>query len=322
MPADFSKSIARLCLGLFLLGAVVVSALGYTEKWVDYAGMNRLTRLNSRYLDASFKRSLGTFGVLSTLKAGLAVIEGSEVGVGFGLQVGDVVQAAYDYVHIAWMTVLAGGVILLGTRYVLQAAALADQWLLVMVFLSTFLMLVSRWLLPERLKTQRTLRDITLFLTVLTISFYVMLPLAVTGGAFLSKRITAPSIAAAETGLAELKQDLFPDDNAAETGLRAKLSHLKEQLDKVASYLSEKTGQMIIWVITLITGYLFDCVLFPLALLFFLLWFTKLAAQYLFGVRQNQSFKEDIQGILDLYFSKHHPVEENKAPHPHRLEQS
>ena len=50
------------------------------------------------------------------------------MGVGFGVQLGDVVQAAYDYVNIAWQTVLAGGVFLLGTLFLLQAVDIVDGW--------------------------------------------------------------------------------------------------------------------------------------------------------------------------------------------------
>ena len=95
-------------------------------------------RTNHRYLDESYDRALEGFLVLSAVKSGLAVIEGSEVGIGFSLEVGDLVQSVYDYVNIAWKTVLAGGTILLITRLALDGVTLVDHWVLALVFFLFF----------------------------------------------------------------------------------------------------------------------------------------------------------------------------------------
>jgi len=134
----------RLLIVILLIGGIVLTAFGFTERLLGTCGLDRLTSKNDAYLEASFERSLRTFAVLSTIKVGLAIVEGTEIGVGFGLEVGDVVQAAYDSVDIAWRTVLAGGVILLGTRTLLEAASLANHWLLAATLAAVTLMVITQ----------------------------------------------------------------------------------------------------------------------------------------------------------------------------------
>ncbi|MCH7549547.1 MAG: hypothetical protein IH969_08455, partial [Candidatus Krumholzibacteriota bacterium] len=57
-------------------------------------------------LDDTLERDMVTFLLITAVKASLAMIEGSNVGVGFELQVGDIVQPAYDYVDFFWRAFL------------------------------------------------------------------------------------------------------------------------------------------------------------------------------------------------------------------------
>lgn len=66
-----------------------------------------LCRAADARLDASLARNATSFAALSGLKGMLAVIEGSSVGVGFQLELGDLVQPAYDYLDLVWRAFLA-----------------------------------------------------------------------------------------------------------------------------------------------------------------------------------------------------------------------
>jgi hypothetical protein len=273
----------RLLIVILLIGGIVLTAFGLTDRLLGACGLDRLSAKNQEYLESSFERSLRIFAVLSTIKVGLAVVEGTEIGVGFGLQVGDVVQAAYDYVDIAWRTVLAAGVILLATRTLLEAASLVDHWLLPVTLAAVALMLVTQGAPPRLPRAHRMLRETALFMTVLTAACYLILPLSITGGAYLSSRITAPSIKEAESGLSALGEDLFAEDQGADGGLGSKWTQIKERLNHMASYLKEKASELTVWILKLIAGYLFDCLVFPLALFVLLVWFTRVTARSLFG---------------------------------------
>lgn len=276
----------RLLIVILLVGGGVLTAFGFTDRVLGVCGLGRLSSENEAYLENAQARALRTFAVLSTVKVGLAVVEGTEIGVGFGLEVGDVVQAAYDYVDIAWRTVLAGGVILLSTRILLETASLVDHWLLVIALVTVALTVLSQGSPPRLPRTHGTLREIALFLSVLTAVCYLVLPLSVSGAAWLSSRITAPSIEEATSGISALQEDLFPEDRTDDQGFLSKWSHLKEELDGIVAHLREKASELVVWVLKLIAGYLFDCLVFPLALFVVLFWLTRATGRALFAPRR------------------------------------
>jgi hypothetical protein len=272
----------RILIVTLLIAGILLTAFGVTERLLGTCGLDRLTSKNDAYLKSSFERSLRTFAVLSTIKVGLAVVEGTEVGVGFGLEIGDVVQAAYDYVDIAWRTVLAGGVILLGTRTLLEAASLLNHWLLAITLAAVALMLITQGAPPRFPRTHGALRQVGLFMTVLTTACYLILPLSIAGGAYLSSKITAPAIEEAESGLAALTEELFSEDQTADGGLGSRWSQIKDRLNHTASYLKEKASELTVWILKLIAGYIFDCLVFPLVVFILLVWFTRVTARGLF----------------------------------------
>ncbi len=65
-----------------------------------------VVRMAEARVDGSLERNTVTFLSLSGIKALLATIEGSTVGVGFELQLGDLIQPAYDYVDFVWRAFL------------------------------------------------------------------------------------------------------------------------------------------------------------------------------------------------------------------------
>lgn len=283
MPKTAGIPPRRLLVVILLIVGLLLTALGFADKLLGVCGLDRLSSRNEAYLESSLERSLRTFAVLSTIKVGLAVVEGTEIGVGFGLEIGDVVQAAYDYVDIAWKTVLAGCVILLGTQVLVETASVLDYWLLALALLAVVLMVATQGAPPKLPRTHRTLREIALFMTVLAAACYVILPLSIAGGAYLSNRITAPSIEEAEAGLSTLREELFSDDEAADEGLRARWAQTKDKLNDMTVYLKDKASELVVWILKIIAGYLFDCLLFPLALFLLLFWFTRVLAKSLFG---------------------------------------
>jgi len=121
-----------------------VGMVVFPEPIAGYTGYNALNTHAMELVDESLERDQATFLVITAIKATLAVIEGSEVGVGFELEIGDVVQPAYDYVDFFWEmflyaflilgsykllmeTGLLGlGIVLIGIGFVLLAASLVS----------------------------------------------------------------------------------------------------------------------------------------------------------------------------------------------------
>jgi hypothetical protein len=305
MRRPITRAAALALLGLALLLAVS----GSLERAINACGLEAVAHRNAHYLEEALAQSLKTFAVLSSLKVGLAVVEGTEVGVGFGLEIGDIVQAAYDFVDIAWRTVMGAGIILVGTRFLLEAARLVDGWLLTLALAGLLLTLPVRWWLPRCAGLHQTLRDASLLLAILTAAFYVVLPLSVSGGAIFSARITAPVLTEAESGLEALRSELFPEEAAGEKGLWDRWGDARKQVDRLAATIREKTTALMVLGLKLIAGYLFDCIVFPLSLFIFLLWATRLIARHLFGLQKRRELQDDLEAVL-------HKVGLTKIPPP------
>jgi len=283
------------CLALFAFS-------GHIDRKIERVGTVMLNSQNDSYLTASFNKALVGFGTMSSLKAGLDIIEGSEVGASWGLmanlQVGDIVQPAYDYVDIAWRTLLTGCITLLSIRYLLQAVAIIDSYVLGTTFILLALFLSVHWWKSGWAQLKSLLRDALSVAVVATLALYYILPLSVWGASKLSQVITQPGIEEAQQGFERAKQALFPEEQQNLDGMVAKLHHIQERFEQISIFLKEKTKDMVIWSIKLITGYIFDCVVFPLALFTFLLWMTRSTMGYLLQKSAQSTLRDDIARLL------------------------
>ncbi|MFP6583169.1 MAG: hypothetical protein VCD00_11535 [Candidatus Hydrogenedentota bacterium] len=87
-------------------------------------GFDALTESSLALIDESMLDNQKTFLVFSAIKASLALIEGSTVGVGIEVQVGDLIQPAYDYVDFFWKVFLYAFVILGSYKILLETGLL------------------------------------------------------------------------------------------------------------------------------------------------------------------------------------------------------
>ena len=296
------KTALRITVGTALLTLSILAFTGKSDRVTDLLGPGRMSEANEAYLSASFNKAIAGFGVMSLLKAGLDIIEGSEVGASFGvtaqLQVGDLAQPAYDYVDIAWRTLLTGSVTLLGPRYFLQSAKFIDSIILGLALLTGTMLYFTVWLAPRWHKLRWILRDILSVSIVLVLAIYYLLPLSVWGASHLSKTITAPAIAEAEEGFRQTQEELFPVEDEAVNGWTAKLRNLQARIDKTAAVLKEKATDFVVWTVKLIAGYVFDCIVFPVTLFILLLWLTRSIMRYIFHRNFQRSFTEELQRLL------------------------
>lgn len=283
---------------IVLVLLVLITLRGWTYKGIEYIGIRPLSEANETYLENAFDRSMQTFGVLSALKIGLAIIEGTEVGVGASVQVGDAVQAVYDYVDIAWRVVLASGAILLGTQYLLKSANLIGQGFIVLMFFLFILHEIYFLFFKKQVLFRKIIKDITVFIFLLSFALLFLLPLSVTGGRWLSRQITAPSIEKAESGFAQMQMSLFPENPTEQKGILKTITHVKDKLYQVTRFLTNKSEEIREWMLKMMAGYIFDCLIFPVGLFLFFFWLIRFGARYILNVRREHSFQKDIAVLL------------------------
>lgn len=287
-----------------LVFTMISTALGWVDRGLYTCGLKYVHATNTRYLDDAFDKALAGFLLLSTIKSGLAVVEGSEVGIGFHLELGDVVQPIYDYVDIAWRAALAGGSIIAGMQLALKGLHLVDQWALMglMAIIAGYYLAV--WWLPRKKWLQHGLKGSIRFITALCVALYILLPLSVTGAAALSQKVTRPMVDASHEELEAISSALSPEHIsqhflAGEDGqgisaldLKSALANAGNGVKALITYLKSETSRMAALTIKLIAAYLFDCVIFPL--LFALIFMTVL--------------KSGVQHVFEINYPRSHPA--------------
>ena len=307
------NAIKKFLILLFWGAGILVSANGYTDRIVQWAGMGKVTDANQQYLEQSFEHATAGFIVLSGLKSGLAVIEGSHIGVGFSLELGDIVQSLYDYVDIAWKTVLAGGTILLLTRLTLEAVTTIDHYLLTVMLACFLIYSIMKWRFYGTALVSRFFMELGAFLAVITISLYFALPLSIQGASLLSRKISQPVIREAQENFIQIRDEvasgviqekLLAGKEPGKSNwfsslpLSGNYEQIKQNVNALQDYLAEKTHQAAVWTIKLIAGYLFDCIVFPLVFVIVLFLFIKGMTRYVFHVIYRSGAKEDMESIL------------------------
>jgi len=292
-----SRVTKKISLAILLLILAVASAADFLDAGLNRAGLEYLHRSNDLYLESAFQKALTGFVILSGIKSGLAVIEGSEVGVGFNLQLGDVVQPLYDYVDIAWRAAMAGGGVIVMMQMALKGLRLIDQHVLAGWLLLILTGYIGSWLFPGRTQWWKAgLRDFTRLGANLTLAFYLLLPLTVTAAAALSARITDPVINSTHEELRRFGETLAPDnlvrqflgpETEAGIGLldfKARLSQLGGNMKAFTGFLALQTEHIAGLILKLLAAYLFDCIVFPLFFGLILMTLLRSGVSYLFDL--------------------------------------
>jgi hypothetical protein len=272
MTTPFKKGTIILLLIIF----AILSATTILERGLNPIGLSRLGHSNDGYLERAFAKSVSGFLILSGIKSGLAVVEGSSVGVGFSLEVGDVVQPIYDAVDIAWRAAMAGGGVIVFMQMTLKAVRIIDHWALAAWLGLAAVALAARWGLPDRRGLSTRLDGMTRIGAAIAIACYLILPLTITAATALSARITAPVVDEAQEELKRFGHEISPDnlsrrffnqENDGGAGLfdlKNRLSQVGDGLKTLSSFLSLQSERITGLLFKLITAYVFDCILFPL----------------------------------------------------------
>ncbi|MFP4380151.1 MAG: hypothetical protein ACLFUS_06590 [Candidatus Sumerlaeia bacterium] len=113
-----SKKPLWISMGLLVaLGLVLILFSDFARTVLFYELLESRTMV---LVDGALESNGRAFLSISAIKGGVAVIEGSSVGVGFDLEVGDLVQPAHDYVDFVWKIFLWATAILMFYKLLLE----------------------------------------------------------------------------------------------------------------------------------------------------------------------------------------------------------
>lgn len=91
----------------------------------SWTGQIALTHKAAMRVDQALEKNVLVFTTVSAIKAATALVEGSSVGVGFDLEIGDLVQPAYDYIDFVWHMFLYSTLILTFYKQMLESGILS-----------------------------------------------------------------------------------------------------------------------------------------------------------------------------------------------------
>lgn len=134
------------CVGLFVLGLLFV---GWPSLVGRVSGYDVLSERTLVLIDEGMAYNERMFLIFSAVKASLALVEGSTVGVGVEVQVGDLIQPVYDYVDYFWKVFLTAFVIMGFYKILLETGMLTLGFSLIgmgfMIWALSMLIGSARW---------------------------------------------------------------------------------------------------------------------------------------------------------------------------------
>ena len=316
---------------------VILLALVFTGIAQDYSGKylrHWLDEKNGSYMEKTEQKALSGFLVLSTIKAGLSIIEGSTVNLALAdIQFGDIVQSILDAVDITWKLLFTTLTILMSLRFLLLLTDQVSWYFLAAGLIGLMLSLLLHSAMPALRNRGGFLapvlnlfRKMGLFLVLLFLFFYLLIPLSVFGSSLLSSAVTESTSAEAivyietfNTEVSEVIQvgDTVETDIAIQTGetgfLRkmieapAKaLNYPRELLGKIKNTIIGKMKLLTLKMISLLVCFLFDVLLFPVSLFLLSYVFLKAIFAGIFNRWDQSGTLEDFERFSAWYRQRDH----------------
>ncbi|MGI6460968.1 MAG: hypothetical protein ACOX5J_12915 [Candidatus Hydrogenedentales bacterium] len=268
---------------LLLLG---IACLTLTQQVQCVTGYDVLNGAAAVSIEDALQKNAYVFLAVSTVKAGLAVLEGSSVGVGFSIEIGDLVQSVYDYVDYVWKVLLYGLTILAFYKMLLDTG-----------FLAVGIKIIGAGLLvwavgALRPAYQQTLQRIGLRFAVLGALVAYIVPISLLATDSLGARYIEPlKDKNHEQVLAVMEQ--FEQARTEFSQLREKLSlvnpseslsQLKQGITRITSSLSQLLNDSLLLFVQQTALLFFELLFFPFLSAFVLYKMTQIALSRLFEI--------------------------------------
>ena len=242
-----------------------LSFMGYMDKPLDYANIAKHS--NDAYLEIAQERAVGGFLTLSAAKSGLAILEGSTVNIsifgnGTSVQAGDSIQAVYDLTDWLWKTTFYGGVILTALRTLLSMASLLSPYALGICALLLAFVAPAQLYWRHKSFYRSVYNTLVLIASVFLICQFAI-PLSIWTASKLSIHLTRQVAEESEKNFKDFGAifDRNDTESAFDFGKR-----IVSNMPSVLARTKASMKGLVVSGMKYMTAYLFDCLLFPLAM--------------------------------------------------------
>ena len=288
---------------LLLISLAILSFVGHMDKAIELTGLNTLQFKALGYLESSFDKSFNTFLTLSTLKVGLDIIEGSTIDVGIlgsgtSVEVGDIVQSAYDQVDFAWKVTFIGGISILILQILIRIAIVLDSILLGITLLIGVLWLFAKYILNSKQKYTLFLKKSFGCGLLFSLFMYILLPAAILTSSLLTTALTADYRLDAEQ---EFEYAYSRVQGVSDMSSISSISSIPSKVTDFLKDALQMLEDLAKSVFFFIAALILDCIIFPLGILWLSWKFTKLVFSRYFGIRIDKRYEDQLVLRLKEY---------------------
>ena len=280
-PSPFWKRIKN---GRFLLvlALLILTVTGGTERALDWA-TSPLRQQNLAFLDDFLRDTAALIVPVGLAKATADVIEGSTISgnavfAGVTVEAGDIAQPLLDYINIGWKLLLASYTYLIAAKFIVSNCnslgapilACALAFLLFNLFFPEKRDVEGAEKKRPRIITQ--LGNRILFIAILLMA---ILPLTVSGTAFLSNKTTLPARVEIKSSFDHIAKSLSMKKVEQEKDPAKKIALLRQRVAEIEQHAEPLLAEVSSTVCKLTAVKLLNGFAFPIASLFFLVWLAK-----------------------------------------------
>lgn len=283
MNVSLRKTVSALQTPLILAVLLLLTLSGLTARMTGKLTAS-LARRNQVYLDDSITDTAHLMLPVGAAKAAADAVEGSTINIeagavfakaGMSIEAGDILQPMLDYINIAWKVLLISMVYLVTAKSILVGTdAIATPLLIVSLFAFLISSLAAMILKSDHPVRQALQRVGSLFL-LCSLLFLLIIPLTVTGSAYLSHHTTDPMREDVRVSFNKIGKVFSMDKFHATEELKDKAIVLKDKIVELGNYAKDAMADVAVAVCKLVAIKLLNGIVFPLASFAFLVWLVR-----------------------------------------------
>jgi hypothetical protein len=275
-----NPSFKRFQTPLLTAALLALTVAGFETDWTDRATAP-LARYNQAFLDDSIRDTRQLLIPVTIAKATADIIEGSTLKAdalitGMTIEAGDIAAPMLECLNVAWNLLLASMIYLVAAKCVLAGAnAIGVPFLI--VALGAFLLNGLAALAPVRVPPalRQTVQRFGALFLLCALLFLLLVPLTVTGSAYLARRTTDPMRQDIQDTFTKIGALFTMDRYHAAAGVSEKAAALKDKLAELGRYAKDTPSEVTLAVCKLAVVKLLNGIVFPLASLAFLIWLVR-----------------------------------------------
>ena len=257
-----------------------------------------IVRSNQVYLDASIKDTVHLMLPVAAAKAAADAVEGSTINVeagavfakaGMSIEAGDILQPLLVYINIAWRLLLISLVYLVTAKSILAGTEAIAMPLLIVALAALLANSLAAHVLNREHAFRQVLQRIGSLFLLCALLFLLVIPLTVTGSAYLSRHTTDPMREDVRVSFDKIGKAFSMEKFHAADEVKDKAVALTEKIVELGKYAKESLAEVAVAVCKLVAIKLLNGIVFPLASFAFLIWLVRGCLVPVLGLSDSQS---------------------------------